>query len=218
MKKLILFSIFLASPAFAQEESRVKVDVSAGISRSDQETTDPFARIGINFPLTTWTCGDESWDCSPRINLRIDLSGVSGQVVDISSPDSFRAVDFSGGLGQKFSQSVFLSLYCEAGAQKILGAEASFVHAGCGIAFDQSQRGWMTLLYNTDQRLGGDFRPSISIQGSIDLYRQKPEGRIPEGSKVSFVGQAIFGVFSSTYAPDSPSSQFTVGITVGYGR
>jgi len=207
----------------------IRVEILAGVSASGASGdatagASPFARVNVNFPLASWMCGsyDTEWSCSPRFHMRVDLGGTPSEVVALTNPATFRSIDFAGGISQEVHPSLFVKLYCEAGASTLFGqtGDAGALRwGGCGVRLDHFGRGWLNAVFTGDQRLGGvGYRPAVAIQGSISLFQSNGKARTPKGTTVALVGTAIFGVNSEAWAPRAPTSSVSAGITVGYGR
>lgn len=229
MRRLHIVALALACSSLwadrASAQAPVKLEVLGGTAvstASDSATgVSPFARINFAMPLADWTCGD-GWDCAPRFHFRIDLGGTPSEIVDLSDPGTFRSIDFAGGVSQRVIPSLYLALYCEAGATTLFGEThdaGALRWGGCGVRLDHFGRGWLNAIVTADQRLGGGlYRPAVAIQGSLAIIQADGRGRLPKGTTLALVGTAVFGVNSASWAPGSPTSLISTGISVGYGR
>ena len=173
---------------------------------------EPLAWINVDAPVA-------DSDYSPHLLTSVVLSALPGDSLDISSPATFKAVEFSVGLAQPISNLVHFDLYGEVGfATRLPGSptprDSTARWASGGIRF-RSERGYLSLGVGADQRLTGAYRPAATIRGAVKLWQATDATKMPKGVMMMLVGDAILGLDAPTYGQPHTRDVVRCGVAIG---
>lgn len=212
----MLASLLLAGPTLAQD---LRLDVAGGglvsMASAVSAATVPTALIFVDAPIST--------NAHPfRVQALTVLSALPGETLDISKPETFRAVEFSLRVAQRPADSLLFSVYAEAGfATRLPGdftpRDKTARWAGAGIAFDQNARGALSVGAGVDQRLSGQYVAAAHVRGYVALWKAGPNSDI-EGGEVRLVGEAILGLDFGASVRSARRDVVRLGVTVGVTR
>lgn len=151
-----------------------------------------------------------SWQKPPRLLPALSLSALPGETIGASAPETWRAVEFRVGLAQPVHDTVNLDLYLEAGFATRLPGELEARDrtarwAAAGVRVGRFSGGWLHLLLGGDQRLDGQWRPAVLVEGALRLH---------DGGEadVYLVGNAVLGL---QWYGQAPRDVVRVGLAVG---
>lgn len=155
---------------------------------------------------------------SPTVRVLADLSALPGDSVDVASPETYKALEFSVSIAQPLSERLRFRLRAAAGfSSKLPGdpeaRDKAARWADFGVEFG-SDRGRLALGIGPDQRLdGAAYVPSVHVSGIVGLWSND------QGAQVAFAGDAILGLDLSSSYPDVPVARRDViraGLMVGW--
>jgi hypothetical protein len=177
----------------------LEVELSAGgsliLSGEVGADASPFARIDVTAPLPIGRRPE--W--FPRLAVRVDLSGLPGDTVDLASIETYKSLEAEIGVVQRLSQynEHRLSVYGLGGIGTLLPGEpearANAIRwGGLGLELRNTERGdYLRVGIGGDQRLTGDYRLVTTISGSLRLGAAT--GTL-DGVEVRLTGDAILGL------------------------
>jgi hypothetical protein len=180
-------------------EPGLEVELSAGGSliMSGEVGADatPFARIDATAPLPI----GHKPEWFPRLAVRLDLSGLPGDTVDVAEIQTYKSLEAEIGVVQRLSQynEHRLSVYGLGGLGTLLPGEPearakAIRWGGLGLELRNTKRGdYLRVGIGGDQRLTGDYKLVTVISGSLRLGAAT--GTL-KGVEVRLAGDAILGL------------------------
>lgn len=204
--------------------------VNLNLDQSAETKVTPFAQLGVEAALA------EGAERSPVLHVQVELSALPGETLDLTTPETFRAVNFRLGLEQRLATKLNFSLYGECGfTTRLDGDTAPRDRAprwcGGGVLFKNREgTARLKVTLNADQRLASAedtvegvpvlalrYQPTVEVSGRVSLWTAESRGGGATPS-LSLVGTAVLGLdltrrFSQLSAARHDS--INVGIAVG---
>lgn len=199
-------------PPLPSPDPRFRATVMGGaltaVSTDTPASIKPLIAVMVEAPLS-------SSMRAPSLEVQAVLSALPGETISFMDPTTFHALEFTAGLSQPLHPRLFFSIYLDAGAASRLATSEEPVSRlpgfwSAGLLFRTDSRDhWLKVGLGSDQRLSGEWAPTVTVSGQAKVGDQA-------GVSLYLVGSLIRALDLSAYGfAVPPRDSLRVGVAIG---
>lgn len=196
----------------ADEPPAMLVRATAGaltaVATDANASVQPLASLSVIAPLSKSRKG-------PSLAVQADLTALPGETVDLSDPQTFKALELGIAVVQPLGGPLLFSVYAEGGFASRLAVESEPVTRlpgwfSAGLLFATADGShYLRVGMGPDQRLSGEWSPAVHVSGRAKVGERA-------GVSLYLVGSAIRAIDVSAYGFTLPArDSLRIGVSVG---
>lgn len=191
---------------------RFRASIAAGaltaVTTDASASVEPLAMLSVEAPLSTSPRG-------PALEVHAALTALPDETLDLSDPQTFKAIEMSIGLSQPIHPSLLFRLYADGGfASRLATTEDPVARLpgwwSAGFLFRTADRGhWLKVGLGGDQRLSGAWAAAVHVSGQAKVGERGGVSLYLVGSLIRALDLSAYG-----YAPPARDA-LRLGVAVG---